>query len=351
MDILDDIYEAAVVPDRWENALCSITREFGALEGALFAFEGQSPPTTVTFNQPDGLFEQYLDCWEESPSTRWGLSNCPPAFTTFRSNLPADVLDHDPAIRILRSRGIGDIAISVHPTDDDRKLGVGFARHQTSRNYSSRELSQLNALRPHIIRSMLVSARIGMERARSMVATLDDLGRAAAVLRLDGKVIASNSGIDAMPEMLIPTAFDGIRLCDRSQQARFEEALLQSGPGSDRPASTITIADKSNQSSALVHLLPIRGLAGDIFSGGQVLMVVIPVQGHHNTKVAMFEGLFDLTRAEARLLGELSEGGTLPEIAQRLGLSIHTVRTQFRAVADKTGLRRQTELARLLASL
>jgi len=65
----------------------------------------------------------------------------------------------------------------------------------------------------------------------------------------------------------------------------------------------------------------------------------------------MLHGLFDLTEAEARLVGELAVGGALPEIADRIGLSHHTLRAQLRAILAKTGVHRQAELLQLLANL
>lgn len=347
--MIDEIYEAAFVPEKWSDALGSITRETEALEGALFVFHKDAPPSTIAFNQPDGMFERYLDCWQDSPSTRWGLANCPPAFTTFRDNLPEEVLVDDPAIRILRERGIGDIALSVHPLDEERKLGFGFARDRQSPNYSAGEIAALNALRPHIVRSMLVSVRLGLERAQSMVAILEHLGMPAAVLGMDERVIAANAGFEAMPHLLVPTAFGRLRLSDRILDQKFRDAFARTGPGSACPAATLAVADDGTGEPVLIHLLPVRGAAYDIFSGGQVLLVLTRIRGRQTPNLALLDSLFDLTRAEARLVEEMARGGTLPDIARRLGLSIHTIRTQFRAVAAKTGVRRQTELARLLA--
>lgn len=59
---------------------------------------------------------------------------------------------------------------------------------------------------------------------------------------------------------------------------------------------------------------------------------------------SFLSSLFGMTRAEARLTQLLARGCTLQESAEYLCLSIHTIRSQLRAILAKTGARRQAEL-------
>ena len=60
---------------------------------------------------------------------------------------------------------------------------------------------------------------------------------------------------------------------------------------------------------------------------------------------------FGLTPAEARIASALASGYDVKEIAQRHRTSVHTVRSQLRAVLEKTHTNRQADLVRLLMSL
>lgn len=60
---------------------------------------------------------------------------------------------------------------------------------------------------------------------------------------------------------------------------------------------------------------------------------------------------FGLTPAEMRLAAKLREGKTLKEAAEEMSVSINTVRNQLRAVFDKMGLKRQSDLVRALGDL
>ena len=60
---------------------------------------------------------------------------------------------------------------------------------------------------------------------------------------------------------------------------------------------------------------------------------------------------FGLTEAEVRLARQLREGLSLQQAADSLGVSINTVRNQLRAIFDKMGLTRQSDLVRALTEL
>jgi DNA-binding CsgD family transcriptional regulator/PAS domain-containing protein len=61
--------------------------------------------------------------------------------------------------------------------------------------------------------------------------------------------------------------------------------------------------------------------------------------------------IFALTQAEARLAAAVFDGLSLPEAAERFGVSVNTVRFQLARVFDKTGVTRQAELVKLMMRL
>lgn len=60
---------------------------------------------------------------------------------------------------------------------------------------------------------------------------------------------------------------------------------------------------------------------------------------------------FGLTDAEVRLARKLREGLSLQQAADSLGVSVNTVRNQLRAIFDKMGVQRQSDLVRALTEL
>lgn len=60
---------------------------------------------------------------------------------------------------------------------------------------------------------------------------------------------------------------------------------------------------------------------------------------------------FGLTEAETRLAQKLRDGRSLQQASDALGVSVHTARNHLRAVFDKMGVQRQSELVRTLTEL
>lgn len=82
----------------------------------------------------------------------------------------------------------------------------------------------------------------------------------------------------------------------------------------------------------------------------RVLAIVHAVDEKGSPDPMLWEAAFDLTLAEAQVAMHLTRGQSVKQIAARRGVSVPTVRTQVRALMDKTGSRRQVDLvARLLA--
>ena len=63
---------------------------------------------------------------------------------------------------------------------------------------------------------------------------------------------------------------------------------------------------------------------------------------------AVTKQLFNLTKAETALAMELTNGLSLEEAAEALNIRRNTARAHLRSIFSKTGVRRQTELVRIL---
>ena len=61
--------------------------------------------------------------------------------------------------------------------------------------------------------------------------------------------------------------------------------------------------------------------------------------------------IFELTSAEALAALQIAAGGTVDDMAARLGVSVNTFKTQLQAAYMKTGTHRQADLLKLLLSL
>ena len=79
-------------------------------------------------------------------------------------------------------------------------------------------VQQLDALRPHLARSALLSARLQLERARVASETLALIGLPALVFDNQGKVLAANHLIEALTDHIRWRAQDRVSLKDTERR-------------------------------------------------------------------------------------------------------------------------------------
>ena len=82
-----------------------------------------------------------------------------------------------------------------------------------------------------------------------------------------------------------------------------------------------------------------------------VQLFIVDPANRAGVPISWIMDAYGLTQAEAKVALAASSGLTMPEAATRLGLSPNTIKTHLRRVFVKTGTGRQTELARLMASI
>ena len=70
--------------------------------------------------------------------------------------------------------------------------------------------------------------------------------------------------------------------------------------------------------------------------------------GKSLASIAAAKQLFNLTPAETALAMELANGLSLEEAAEALSIRRNTARAHLRSIFSKTGVRRQTELVRIM---
>lgn len=352
--LVDHIYEAALIPERWPGALEGMNRISNSRSNSLFVFSDRFSPRGISTDITSDLIEPFLqsDAWRMSPSVRWTLATRPSAFSSVDDVMSVEEAAADEVWAPLVARGFGQRLATVIPLHSGDQATFVLARMREHGRYTPLEVAALNGLRPHLHRAMFISARLGLERAQTMTEALSRLGLAAAVIDQTGRVIGSNSLLQNLHSVFLPTAHGRIAMHDRSRNHLLRQGLGRihdrslGGAGFSIPVPAAT--DRSHP-PLLIHLLPVRGMAEDIFTGGQALLVVSLFKRRAAPSPELLHGLFDLSPAEARLVGELASGMTPREITAARKISMPTLRTQIRSVLAKTGLPRMAELTQLLA--
>jgi DNA-binding CsgD family transcriptional regulator len=351
-DLIDRIYECSVVPELWPGVLDDLASLVEARGGLLFS--ARTALCWTASGPVRDVFDEYVSQgWFNRCSRRVCLmSQTQPSFFVEQDFWSEAELDADPIYRdFFRPHGLGWSAgtgLRI-PTGDN--IVVSIERTFERGPVEAEHVERLNALRPHLARSALVSARLGLQRAQGATEALTALGLPALVLDETGRVVEANALMAALPERIGPGAGDRLVLSDRRAQAQLTEALSTVSASAGPVACTVPLRDAVGRATMVLHLMPVRRSAHDIFGRGYALLLATPVAADRAPSADLMRSLFDLTVSEARVARGLAKGMALEAIAADGGVAITTVRSQLRRVLEKTGCTRQAEVAALLASV
>ena len=349
--LLDRIYEASLIPELWVDVLDKMAPIVDCDGGLLFAVDSGGKVRFISSDCYKPLMNAFVnEGWmtRNIRAARLAAMNYA-GFVIDSDVVTQEEINTDPLyVDFLRKHGGGYGTGSVINVPSKEVLVFDFERHWKHGPLDRTKIPMLDRLRPHLARSALISIRIGLERAKLMARTLNDLGLPGAVLRSDGRVLASNELFETANKQFIALAGGGIAITHAPAQKLLASALaLKSQVGN----YSILIPGNEDHSSCILHLVPIKRQARDIFSGATFLLVVTPLASPRAPSSELLNGLFDLSPAEARTAQGLVEGKTMEEVAIANGLSRETIRTQLKSVLSKTGMRRQSELVGLLAQI
>ncbi len=353
--LIDEIYECSFAPELWPNVLDRLAEVSDAVGGTFFVASSTR-----------------VESWTASEPLRAGIELFAMTGLVTRGQrlarlrgtqhpgfvLEGDLYDSDEEMaadpvysELLLPAGLGWGTGTAVPLPTGETLCLTLERFRTRGPIEAPIIHQLDALRPHLARSALMSARLQLERASIASETLALLGLPALVFDQQGKVLAANHLIEAQTDQIRWHARDRISLKDSTAHALFLQAVANLDVEGAKPV--LSFASRGFEASAamIVHIVPIRGLSRDIFQRCAGVLVMMPVAFPEAPPVELIRSLFDLTPAEARIARSLTTGETIETIAASSGVSRNTVRTQVQGVLDKTGCGRQAEVVALLSGL
>ncbi|CCV12312.1 Transcriptional regulator, LuxR family [Mesorhizobium sp. STM 4661] len=349
--IVDLIYEAAFAAEMWSDALEAASALSRSAGGAIFVVSDHSPVRAIGEAHIQPLLDAFMakDNWALSQSARRILSAQPASFVRIDDFMTGDEIEHDPIYTSARNFGVGSLVCTSISIPGGELFLFMFLRWLKDGDYDQATIDLLNRLRPHLARAGLIAQRLGLERAGTAVSVLGDMGLPAAVTGGSGRVLLANSLLDGMADVFLSLAHGGMALADEPANALFQQAVVLNRD--NRFVRSIPVSATKGRPALIVHLLPLRRAAQDIFSGAEILVAATTVSV--DTIVpspSMLSALFDLTPAEARLATALASGRSTQEAAMEIGVAVKTARSYLERIFRKTGTNRQSQLVALLKS-
>ena len=353
-ELLDQVYEAAAIPEKWPEVLDSLAKIIGAAGTVLLTTDPKTLRWTSSGQVRQLVVESLEGNWHERNTRMQRLMlHRHGGFVREIDIFTHEEMDSDPTfIELLRPRNFGWGVATVVQVPSDDMLVFSIERRFADGPVEDHHIPRLNALRPHLARAALMSARLRLERAQGMADSLITMGLPSAVLLGDGKVIAASSLFEKLSGQITSGAFGRIALADAGADALLSEAIANlSSSQYQFGAKSIPIPADGENTAMVVHLIPVRRSAHDIFGPAMGILVATPLGSSQSLPDDLLSGLFDLSPAEIRAVNGLLGGKTIDNLAVEFGLSRETIRSQMKAVFAKTGTARQSDLVSLLANV
>jgi DNA-binding CsgD family transcriptional regulator len=194
----------------------------------------------------------------------------------------------------------------------------------------------------------LIVGRLELEWARVAAEALGLIGLPVAVLTCSHRLVVANKLLEQLIPQIVQDRPSRIGLADRRADAMLAQSLLRLDSRAGQQVRSIPIAATPELPASIVHVVPVRGVANDIFTAASCMLVITTVKRREIPSTEVIQGLFDLTPAEARVARGIAAGKTVDELADEAGLAALTVRNQLKSAFRKTGVSRQADLVGIL---
>jgi PAS domain-containing protein/DNA-binding CsgD family transcriptional regulator len=363
--VIGSLYDAAAEPERWPDTLIGIADLLGAVGSQFYFWDRYHDATefAVVGRLPEEGNEAYMRHYGAIDTRRQALERVPVGKVT------AYDLDFDGG-RFRKSEFLNDFLIpygvpyvaGARPFETANQSAIiAVLRNFHQGPFAGSELATFGRLVPHLQRAARLHLQMRELRVRDQmveaaldrlpfgVVLVDATGRALIVNRAAEEMAAANDGL---------LLRSGLLTADRTQEAselarHIAEAvqtasrrhgqgggsLLLSRPSGRRPFALLVAPLSPDVTFAAEHQAPVA------------LILITDLERQPKVLGRRLVDLFGLTPAEACLVVALVAGKRLEDIAEERGVRMPTLRTQLRAILDKTGTRRQADLMRLIMGL
>ncbi len=363
-EIIGMIYDSAVEPELWPEALLAIRDSASFANAQLSAFEMPTGRMLLKFSA--GVPPEYLESqsrYEHDVMEIWGGAE---AVTSYPVDRPVVLSQVRPGKEYMRGRfykewadpqGLFDL-VAAKIAADERAIGaLALGRHQSAGEITEADLGVLELLLPHVQRAVSISRLLDIRtiEARTFAATLDELGVGALMVGNDLVIVHANEAARAMLAARQPVWSDRGRLVVPSEQAQSMLEQAVSAAGRDEKEiglASFGIPVRREGAPALLHVLPLRfgEIRPHLAPRAVAVVFVAPASTPRPAPEESLAMLFDLTPMEAKVFALLAAGHSVADAAQSFGIGQSTVKTNLHLIFQKPGVKRQSELVRLAAS-
>jgi len=345
--LLDGLYDGVATPDKWPQAIQGLGTALGGVSVSVITHHVPTDQLSIADEGtlPAGIINDFLEMNEADPARAAAPMLAAGRIYIDHEFHGAANLRRMPFYRDFLGRyGIAHYALLPAGGDAASTHVLSILRESGRRVFGAHEQSLMRAVQPHLRHALNLRHQIGQrqERARLFEGVFDALSfPLLACSTRGGLAMANAAGRQWMEQADCPLAKTGASLPLRGL---LEQAC---GVGVEKPAAGSLMMPGGD----VVVVLPFVPQT-DAGSGALALLAVQGARWRPLAPGEMLRTLFGLTPAEIRLVHHLAlHDEPLTVVAGQWGLSLNTLRTQLKAIFQKSHTRRQSDLLRLVGQL
>jgi DNA-binding CsgD family transcriptional regulator len=359
------LYDAAANPAAWQSFMQALIKVTASRSARLLVLDksGTQVDQSLKVNIDDGYHRQYVDYYVNACPWRPELAEKPAGrlYSTFLdfSCKQQQFLQSEFYTDWARPQNIHHGLCGTLHEDADQKIQFLIQRTNEPGHYTRQERDHINAsLVPHIRRvCQLNQLYTRMEgRSEAIAAAAGQSPLPFILLGADTRVTFASPGAEALIRTGGNLDIEQEQLIARTprsaeQLQQLIKTARDSALGRWDSAGGVLQIERAGQPPLTLLISPVAGHSTPLLFAPRRSYVAIfihdPAQ-HPELSTRLLQQLYQLTPAEARVAAAIARGYSLEHLASREHRSVHTLRSQLKAVFQKTGTSRQNELAHLI---
>ncbi|MGE3249309.1 MAG: helix-turn-helix transcriptional regulator [Hyphomonadaceae bacterium] len=245
------------------------------------------------------------------------------------------------------------------------KAAVGALMIYSGENqetFTAADIDIMRRLRPHLVKALELQARLGASKSMLQAAgsVIDRATNALWLLDRRGRILFANAtALELQRTSLCAPHGSNLHFAGAAADAMLQSAIAAASAcavvsaAHNHGAFLVHVAEHKRPLSVLVAPLSaetVSAFLANVIAQPCVAVSVAVRAPDLRSKLVLIKDLYGLTDAEARVFATLADGDSPRQAAEKLGVSVWTIRTQLKAIMDKTDCRSQRELILLVSA-
>jgi DNA-binding CsgD family transcriptional regulator/PAS domain-containing protein len=362
-DIIGSVYDCVLEPQEWTRTLPLISA-FGESAASSIVVQGRlsnSGAKVFEHGERQSFLRLYFEklAASQMPSMKQvPFDHLGEVATMTMLAGEREPLNSDFYVKWVRPLGFVDVIGVMVLKSGKRVAWFSVARSDIQARFEQSDLRQIEALSPHICRALLISDALDLQSivATRLAETVDHLSTGIVLTEDRGRITYMNGSAEAiLKDGNALKSRDGRLVATRTNSRDALSRALDASVAGKAPSASgqyaVPLPDDEG-SGLIASVLPLEWRDGRnplaSLPGAAAVIIQNPAEGAAPPMEAIAL-LYGLTTAERNVLEHVADSHSPQETADRLGVSVNTVKTHLQKVFAKTNTSRQADLVRLMA--